>query len=77
MNSNDNGTSSQAKSEVVNLNDYDRLDIKHTPGNKQDDELKSLQERLEQYKKDPVGTPWESAFEKLLHPTAKTGSDVC
>jgi hypothetical protein len=57
--------------------EYDRPDMKHTPGNRQENELRSLQERLEQYKRDPAGTPWESAFEKLLHSTPVPGEDIC
>lgn len=67
----DNQTAAESESE------YDKPGMKHTPGNQPDDELRSLQERLEQYKKDPAGMPGESAFEKLLYPTPAPGSDVC
>ena len=69
--------SSEKVSKPFTENDYDRLDLKHVPGNQPDAGLQSLQERLEQYKKDPAGTPWESAFERLIDRTDKNGSGVC
>ena len=69
--------STERDSKPLDENNYDRLDIKPVPGNQPGMEEQSLQERLEQYKKDPVGTPWESAFERLIERADKNGSDAC
>lgn len=68
--------SAQKESNSSDENTYDHLKMKHVPGNKQD-ELKSLQERLNQYMKYSTIAPWEDASRKLLTPDDSSASDLC
>ncbi len=53
---------------------YDKLQLKPSAPNQPAGQIKTLQQRLEDYKKDPTGKPWEDAFNKLLKEEQNPGN---